>query len=178
MHATAITDDGRFELRRPGSKSEWAAYHSIRERSFYVPFGLDKIMGPYDPAFPDQYRDEYTPLVLIRNGIVVGTLGLQDMGDGVVQVRAVGVEPACQHRGYGTIMISLAEDLARRHGFTRAWVYSDESAVMFYARNAYTHGAARTIEIPDCPLPGAVILAKRLTQGLMRPSPDVLIAAA
>jgi len=178
MHATATTETGRFELRRPETASEWAAYHSIRERSFYNGLGMDTILGPYDPDFPDQYGDDYTPLVLVRNGIVVGTVGLQDMGQGVIQVRAVGIEPACQHRGYGSVMIAMAEDAARRHGFTNAFVYSHESAVMFYARNAYTHGAARAMDVPPCPVPGAVKLAKRLSTGLRRPTDDILIAAA
>lgn len=182
MYATAITDNGRFELREPRTDGEWSAYHSIRERSFYAGLGLDRIMGPYDPAFPDQFRDDYTPLVLIRNGIVVGTMGLQDMGptmgDGIVQIRAVGIDPACQHRGYGSVMLAMAEDWARRNGFHRAWLRSHESAVMFYARNAYTYGAAHDLETPASPVPDAVTLAKRLSHGMRRPVGDMLIAAA
>ncbi|MEQ8665307.1 MAG: GNAT family N-acetyltransferase [Rhodospirillales bacterium] len=178
MHATATTDDGRFELRPPRTDAEWNAYHSLRERSFWVGLGLDKTVGDYDPAHPDQYQPDYSPLILIRNGIIVGTMGLQDMGGGVIQVRAVGVDPACQYRGYGSVMIAMAENWARTHGFDRAWLYSHESAVMFYARNAYTYGAAHGMDIPACPIPGGVALAKRLARGMRHPHADMMIAAA
>lgn len=178
MHATATTDDGRFELREPRTPAEWASYHSLRERSFWIGLGLDKLCGDYDPDHPDQYRDDYAALILIRNGIIVGTMGFQDMGDGVAQIRAVGIDPACQHRGYGSVMLAMAEDWARNHGFHRSWVYSHESAVMFYARNAYTYGAAHDLNIPECPIPGGVALAKRLSRGMRRPHADMMIAAA
>lgn len=178
MHATATTDNGRFELRGPRTGSEWKAYHSLRERSFWAGLGLDRLYGSYDASQSDQRGEHYTPLILMRNGIMVGTLGLQDMGEGIVQLRGVGVEPACQRRGYGSVMLAMAEDGAQRHGFQRAWVYSHETAVMFYAGNAYTHGGAHDLNIPPCPIPGSVTLAKRLGHGRLRPCHDMLIAAA
>lgn len=178
MQASATTDLGCFELRRPRSESEWAAYHSIRERGFYVPLGLDKEFGPYDPGFPDQFRSDYTPLVMVRNGIVVATMGFQDMGDGLGQVRAVAVEPACQRRGYGSVMLTMAEDWARRHGFQRIWVRAHETAVMFYARCAYTYGAASDLETGESPVADSVVMAKRLASGMRRRPQSMMIAAA
>lgn len=178
MHTSATTDSGRFELRRPETESEWAAYHSIRERGFYVPLGLVEMFGPYDPGFPDQFRADYTPLVMIRNGIVVATMGFQDIGDGIGQIRAVAVEPACQRRGYGSVMLSMAEDWARRHGFQRIWIRAHETAVMFYARCAYTHGAACDIEAGESPFQDSVVMAKRLSSGMRRSHQTMMIAAA
>lgn len=178
MYATATTDSGRFELRRPECESEWSAYHSIRERGFYVPLGLIEMLGPYDPGFADQYRADYTPLVMIRNGIVVATMGFQDMGNGIGQFRGVAVEPACQRRGYGSVMMSMGEDWARRHDFNRVWVRAHETAVMFYARCAYTHGAAIDLEPGDSPFKDSVVMAKRLSSGMRHRNQSMMIAAA
>ena len=178
MYATATTDDGRFELREPRTPAEWNAYHSIRERAIWHDLGIEAFDGPYDPERHDPKHEAYTALVLVRNGIIVGTMGFEDMGNHVAQIRAVGVEPACQHHGYGSVMMAMAEDWARNHGFAFAWVYAHENAVMFYAHNAYTYGAAHSLDIPPCPVPNSVILAKRLASGMRRPNADMMIAAA
>jgi len=181
MKCLALTNDGRFELRRPGTDTEWDCYHSIRERAIWDKDALNAF-GPYDRDHPVQYGDDFSPLVLLRNGIVIGTLGLQDMGDHgqgrEVEVRAVAIEPACQGQGYGGIMLMMAESTSHQNGYYRAGVWSDSSAVLFYARNGFTH---RPTDMPlrlACPIPGAVPMTKRLDLGIAQNDGSVLIAAA
>jgi len=182
MRCIATSREGRFELRRPETEPEWDRYHSIRERAIWE--GLDFMQEwlPYDRDHPDQYGGDYMPLILLRNGIVVGTLGLQDMGDhGIgreIEVRAVAIEPACQGQGYGLIMMMMAEYLASGTGFKRAGVWAHPQAVLYYARNGYTHRASEHSPRIACPLPGAIPMAKRLDLGIAQNDGSVLIAAA
>ena len=182
MKCLAISNEGRFELRRPQSESEWQSYHCIRERALWCAIDMQNTFGPYDSEHPAQYADDYTPLVLLRNTIVTGTVGLQDMGTfehgREVEVRGVAIDPACQGQGYGRIMLMMAESAAFNTGFARAGAWSDQSAVMFYARNGYIH---RTDEHPQrlaCPVNGAIPMTKRLDLGVAQNDGSVLIAAA
>jgi len=182
MRCIATSREGRFELRRPETEPEWDRYHSIRERALWEGLEASEIHGAYDRDHPDQYGDDYTPLILSRNGIVVGTLGLQDMGDhGIgreVQVRTVAIEPACQSQGYGMIMMMMAEFLASRAGFKRAGVWAHPQAVLYYARNGYTHRPQEHPPRCEQPVPSAIPMTKRLDLGIAQNDGSVLIAAA
>lgn len=181
MKCIALTNEGRFELRRPETEAEWDGYHSIRERTIWDDVAAEEI-GPYDPDYPDQYADDYTALILLRNGIVIGTMGLQDMGeheDGrEVEVRAVGVDPACQSLGYGRIMLMMAESMAARAGFYRAGVWAYGPAIPFYARSGFTHRPADLPVRMDCPFDDVIPMVKRLDLGVAQNDGSVLIAAA
>lgn len=181
MKCIALTNDGRFELRRPKSQTEWDCYHSIRERALWDDHA-EKTFGAYDRDYPVQYGDDYAALVLLRNGIVIGTLGLQDMGSRnhghEVEVRAVAIEPACQGQGYGGIMLMMAESMAARAGYDRAGVWAAAETVLFYARNGFVH---RPHDMPiamEPPLDGCIAMTKRLDLGVAQNDGSVLIAAA
>ncbi len=181
MKCIAMTNDGRFELRPPETEAEWNAYHSIRERTIWDDVAANEI-GPYDPDYPDQHQPDYTPLVLLRNGIVIGTMGLQDMGefDGKreVELRAVGIEPACQSQGYGRIMLMMAESMAHHAGYYRAGVWAYSPSVLFYARNGFTHRPADLPVRMECPFSDVIPMTKRLDLGIAQNDGSVLIKAA
>ncbi len=181
MKCLALTNDGRFELRRPDTETEWDCYHSIRERALWSQDAV-KELGTYDRDHPVQYGDDFTPLILLRNGIVIGTLGLQDMGASdrgrEVEFRAIAIESACQGQGYGGIMLMMAEAAANREGYHRAGVWSDSTIVLFYARNGFTHRPADMPPPLACPISGAIAMTKRLDLGSAQNDGSVLIAAA
>ena len=184
MKSTAYTNQGRFELRPPTSDQDWDRYHSIRERALWE--GLDlKAMG-----VPDYSRDDDStrcratalhPMVVLRNGIVCGTLGLDPSSDSVIEIRAVAVEPACQRRGYGSIMMALAERAAAKEGYQRAIVLAHPLATPFCAHNGYrseTADAVGGLSADVSPVPNAVWMGKRLDLGIAQNPPTVFIAAA
>lgn len=185
MKCIALTNDGRFELRRPDTEAEWDCYHSIRERALWSQDAVEEF-GPYDRDHPVQYGEDYTPMVLLRNGIVIGTLGLQDMGDQggqhsqgrEIEFRGIAIEPACQGQGYGGVMLMMAESAANREGYHRAGVWSGSTAVLFYARNGFTHRPADMPPPLACPISGAIAMTKRLDLGIAQNDGSVLIAAA
>lgn len=181
MKCIALTNDGRFELRRPETETEWECYHSIRERALWDDHA-EKAFGPYDRNYPDQYGNDYAALVLLRNGIVIGTLGIQDMGTRnhghEAEFRAVAVEPACQSQGYGGIMLMMAESMAARAGYDRAGVWSDTAVVLFYARNGFVHRPADMPVAMEPLFDGCIAMTKRLDLGIAQNDGSVLIAAA
>jgi len=181
MKCLALTNDGRFELRRPDTETEWDCYHSIRERALWSLHAVEAF-GPYDRDHPVQYGDDYTPMVLLRNGIVIGSIGMQDMGDqeqgSEIEFRGVAIEPACQGQGYGGILLMMAESAANRKGYRRAGVWSDSTVVLFYARNGFTHRPADMPPPLACPISGAIAMTKRLDLGSAQNDGSVLIAAA
>lgn len=129
-----------------------------------------------------QYGDDYTPLILIRNGIVTGTVGLQDMGDHdmgrEVEVRGVAIDPACQGQGYGGVMLMLTDRYASIKGYRRAGVWSSANAALFYARSGYIHRPSNMPVRLECPVTGAIPMTKRLDLGIAQNDGSVLIAAA
>jgi GNAT superfamily N-acetyltransferase len=182
MHATAYTDQGRFELRRPENETEWDRYHSIRERALWDGLKLTELgVPPYSRDGANGRADSVHPLVCLRNGIVCATLGLDPVCDSVIEVRAVAVEPACQRRGYGSVMLALAERAASKDGFARAIVHGHSQVIPFYARNGYRHETTEGIDLsvfPAAPMGGGVWMGKRLDLGVAQNPPSVFIAAA
>jgi N-acetylglutamate synthase-like GNAT family acetyltransferase len=182
MKCFAHTRNGRFELRRPETETERDCFHSIRERTLWNDIGMSAAFGPYNRDYPDQYREDYTELVLVRNGIVTGTVSLQDMGDhGMgpeIEVRGVAIDPACQGQGYGGVMLMLVDRYASIKGYRRAGVWSDANAVLFYARSGYIHRPADMPVRMECPVAGSIPMTKRLDLGVAQNDGSVLIAAA
>lgn len=185
MKCIALTNEGRFELRRPQTETEWNCYHSIRERSMWDAETVRQL-GAYDRNHPVQYGDDYTVLVLLRNGIIIGVMGMQDMGEHdhgngrgrEVEFRAIGIEPACQGQGYGRVMMMMAESTASHAGYGRAGLWSQPATVPFYARNGFVH---RPDDMParlESPLAGGIAMTKRLDLGVAQNDGSVLIAAA
>ncbi len=181
MKCIAISNSGRFELRPPESETEWNSYHSIRERVLWDN-RVSSAFGAYNKDHPQQYADDYSALVMLRNGTLIGTLGLQDMGDhgmgAEIEVRGVAIDPACQALGYGSIMLMMGENAAQQSGFVRAGVWSGEDVTLFYARNGYIYRPENMPVRIDCPVPGNIALTKRLDLGVAQNDGSVLIAAA
>jgi GNAT superfamily N-acetyltransferase len=181
MRSSAISNRGRFELRRPETETEWMRYHSIRERALWGNV-VQGEYGAYNPDHPVQYSDVYKALVMLRNDIVIGTMGLQDTGEHgngpEIEVRGVAIDPACQGQGYGGILLMLGECAAKRAGFSRAGVWAGADLVLFYARSGYIYRPENMPTRIDCPVPGNIAMTKRLDLGVAQNDGTVLIAAA
>jgi GNAT superfamily N-acetyltransferase len=118
------------ELRRPSSDAEWAAYHAIRRRVLFEARGRH---GAYDAAHPDEHRSGNHPLLLLHDGVPVGTIRI-DVSGGDATFRRVAIREEYQHQGHGRAMLELAESFARRKGCRRILSHVDPGAVDFYAR--------------------------------------------
>lgn len=179
MKCTAISNKGRFELRTPTTEPEWDSYHCIKERGLWDN-RVSNAFGPYDRDHVNHTPE--TSLILLRNGIVIGVMSLQETGEhGMgpeIEVRGVAIDPACQGQGYGGIMLMMAESIAAQKGFKRAGVWSSEDATLFYARNGYIYRPENMPPRLECPVPGCIAMTKRLDLGVAQNDGSVLIAAA
>lgn len=84
--------------------------------------------------------------VLTRRGAVAGLIVLVPEGPELM-VESVAVDPAHQGRGYGRLLMSFAEDVARSSGASGMVLYTHELMTenqRLYARIGYTETARRT----------------------------------
>ncbi|MFC3326145.1 GNAT family N-acetyltransferase [Mesorhizobium cantuariense] len=118
----------RIHLKRVESDGDWAAYHHIRKRVLWEDRGLDG----YDERHPDDRLAGNHPLLLIRDGVPVGTARLDVAGPGLGIVRLVAIEPDLQRRGLGRILMQEVETYADRLGLEQLEVNAAKEAEGFY----------------------------------------------
>ena len=114
-------------LRPPQNDAEWSVYHEIRRRVLFELRGN----RAYVANHPDEYRPGNHPLVLWIRGAAVGVIRVDIVAARAV-FRRVAVPPDLQRRGYGRLLLELAEDFAKTHGCTHIESHVDGDAVPFY----------------------------------------------
>ena len=120
----------RYSLVKVTSESEWREYHSIRRRVLWEQRGLVN----YDDGHPDEHIPTHHPLLLKLEGEAIGTVRLDDRGDGRGVVRLVAIETALQRQGHGRLLSELTEDYARNLGMTQLYVNATPESVGYYER--------------------------------------------
>ena len=135
---TPPDDTNGYLLRAPATDLEWAAYHRIRRTSLFERYHPEVV---YDPNHPDERTAGKHPLVLIKDGRVIGTIRIDDFDAERAAFRIVAIDRAHQGRGHGTALLRLAEDFARRLGRHTAVLHGNPPNVAFYLRNGYREAA-------------------------------------
>jgi GNAT superfamily N-acetyltransferase len=117
------------------TSEQWSAYHAIRRKVLFEDRGH---FGAYDPNHPDDRKAQNHPVILTRDGLPVGAMRIDFVPEKTLAImRTVAVTTDKQRRGYGRIMLSLAERYARQNGCTATVVFSADDAVGFYAKCGY-----------------------------------------
>jgi len=120
-------------LRPPESPAERAALLRIRAAAGLKPKAAD-------PRFQDRLRDDGDDrhlLGLFVDGVAVGTLRLDMIGDGRVAMRRVAVAPGQQGRGYGSLLMRTSEALAASLGAVAMVLHAVPSSIGFYHAHGY-----------------------------------------
>jgi N-acetylglutamate synthase-like GNAT family acetyltransferase len=120
-----------MELAPPQSEADWQAFHDIREAVLFV--GRGRTVA-YDRNHPDDFRPENEPLLLKTYGLALGTMRLDNQGDGTAVVRLVAIAADQQGRGHGRRMAELCDARARSIGIHTLYVNAAPEAVGFYER--------------------------------------------
>ncbi len=81
------------------------------------------------------------------NGVMVGSLVLQDYGDGIAKMRQVVVAVNQQKKGIGQKMVAFSEVYARKHGFHKIILHAREVACAFYDKLGYSKVGERFEEV-------------------------------
>ena len=70
------------------------------------------LLADEQESMVDRYLDEGTMYVLEVDGVVVGECVVNDVGNGVLEIKNIAVNPSHQHQGYGRMLIDF---VAKRH---------------------------------------------------------------
>jgi N-acetylglutamate synthase-like GNAT family acetyltransferase len=114
----------------PGSPA-YAQMLDLRDRVLRRPLGM--VLSAHDTA-----RDASADLLVAQlEGRVVGCCLLTVEGPGLVQLRAMAVEPGLQGHGVGRAIVTFAEARGREKGARELQLDARVSALGFYARLGY-----------------------------------------
>ena len=123
-----------FTLEAPASAEDWQAFHDIREAELFRARHRDVI---YDRQHPDDFTPKNRPLLFKRDGRPIGTIRLDDLGNGKGAVRLVAITHAEQGKGYGRVMGKMCEDIARAGGMHVLYVNAAPEALGFYEKTGW-----------------------------------------
>ena len=112
------------------SERDWHEYHSIRRTVLWERRGLSN----YDENHADEYSPANHPLLLRLNRRAIGTVRLDDCGNGTGAVRLVAIEPEFQRQGHGRVLSDFIENYARRLGILTLYVNAVPEAVGYYRK--------------------------------------------
>jgi N-acetylglutamate synthase-like GNAT family acetyltransferase len=119
-----------YELVEATADSDWREYHSVRRRVLFERRGLTN----YDETNADEYNAANHPLLLKLDGRAIGTVRLDDFGNGAGAVRLVAIAPDLQRRGHGRVLSDYVESYARRLGIKILYVNAVLEAVGYYEK--------------------------------------------
>jgi GNAT superfamily N-acetyltransferase len=118
------------------SPEHWAAYHDVRRKVLYEDRG--RLPSKYDSNHPDDRKPENHPVILTCDGAPVAAMRIDMVAiSSFAIMRTVAVTMNHQRRGYGRMMLLLAEEYAAENGSTAAVVFSAPDAVGFYSKCGY-----------------------------------------
>jgi GNAT superfamily N-acetyltransferase len=128
--------DQAYSLVSVVSPEHWVAYHDLRRKVLFQDRGL---FCKYDSNHQDDRKPENHPVILTCNGAPVAAMRIDLVATASFAImRTVAVTTNHQRRGYGRIMLSLAEEYALHNGYTAAVVFAAPDAVGFYTKCGYT----------------------------------------
>jgi N-acetylglutamate synthase-like GNAT family acetyltransferase len=124
-----------YTLAGPADDEDWRVFHDIRRKVLFEGRHRDVV---YDDKHPDDRATHNHPLLLRLDGAPLGTVRLDDFGDGTGCVRLVAITAAEQGRGHGRALSTLVEELARSLGIHTLYVNAAPEAVGFYEKTGWT----------------------------------------
>jgi GNAT superfamily N-acetyltransferase len=117
------------------SAEHWAAYHDLRRRVLFEDRGR---FSKYDSNHPEDRKPDNHPVILACDGAPVAAMRIDMVAAGRFAImRTVAVATNHQGRGYGRIMLSLAEAYALKNGATATVVFAAPEAIGFYTKCGY-----------------------------------------
>lgn len=117
------------------SPEHWVAYHGLRRKVLFEDRGR---FSKYDSNHPDDRKPGNHPVILTCDGGAVAAMRIDIVPTASFAImRTVAVTTNHQRRGYGRILLSLAEKYALQHGSTAAVVFAAPEAVGFYSKCGY-----------------------------------------
>jgi N-acetylglutamate synthase-like GNAT family acetyltransferase len=121
-------------LDPPITEADWQAFHDIREAVLWTARGK----SGYDRRYVDDYDvPANTPLLLKHDGRPIGTVRLDDRGDGTGVLRLIAVVATAQSRGHGRALVELVKARASARGMRTLFINAAPEAVGFYEKSGW-----------------------------------------
>lgn len=133
-----------YTLEVPASEADWQALHDIREAELFRARHHDVV---YDRKHPDDFTPYNQPLLFKRDGRPIGTIRLDDFGDGTGAVRLVAITRSEQGKGHGRAMAEMCDAIARRLGMSMLYVNAAPEALAFYEHTGWERHAWNAQEL-------------------------------
>ena len=112
------------------SERDWHEYHSIRRKVLWERRGFSN----YDENHADEYSPANHPLLLRLNGRPIGTVRLDEFGNGTGAIRLVAIEPEFQGQGHGRVLSDFIENYARRLDIQALYVNAAPESIGYYGK--------------------------------------------
>lgn len=148
-----------LDLKVVTTDADWEALHRLRETVLFTEARHPGIK--YDRAHPHDFDPAHVKLLLVEDGVPVGTTRLDPRPDGLVVVRLVAVTPERQRQGLGRALERLALDRARTMGARKAVLNAAANAVGFYEKCGWAPEVWDEVELATFGK-GCVQMSKRL----------------
>ena len=132
-----------YELARPSTAAEWAAYHDIRRVAIFERYLPGQT---YDPEDADEFKELNFPHLLRHDEDAIGTLRIDVLGDARAAFRLIAIRPDLQGQGHGAALLRLAEERAAAFGCGEVVLNAIKPALGFYRKHGYEPGAWFDIE--------------------------------
>lgn len=133
-----------YALARPDGEEDWRAFHEIRRKELFE----GRLRGvPYNGSHPGDEAPGNHPLLLKLDNRPVGTVRLDDFGDGTGCIRLVAIAAADQGRGHGRQLEAMLAEYARGLGIRTLFINSAPEAVGFYEKAGWTRYVWRPEEL-------------------------------
>ena len=119
---------------------EMVEYNSEKYRQM-VQLRFDVLRAPLGLDFTDEFLAKDADNILIGafvNDEIIGCCQLQELVDGVYQLRQMAVSNNLQSGGIGTKIVQFAEALVIEKGGRKITLHGREVAVGFYRKLGYT----------------------------------------
>jgi len=120
----------KYQLVQMRCEEDWSSYHSIRRDVLWTARGRDG----YNNNHSDEYLPNNHPLLLRFDGRAIGTIRLDELGNGAGAVRLVAIRNDVQRQGHGSKLGAMVEDFARSLGLHTLFVNAAPDAVGFYRK--------------------------------------------
>jgi GNAT superfamily N-acetyltransferase len=132
-HSTDPEKAACYCLRRPAGAAEWQVYHDIRRDVMLESREFSRKL----PTEAEELAPARYPLLLWLGEVPIGSIRIDDLGDGAAAFRLVAIDPVRQGQGHGRAMLDQAEHFARGLGCRQAVVYATQESAGFYECSGY-----------------------------------------
>ena len=121
-----------FSLCKPKSSQDWNVYHQIRKESIFDPINVT-----YDLNHPSLTNRNNHHFCFFHENQIIGTLQIEKLNDNKVCIRTIVIEKNQRNRGFGSILLKLAETKSLELGASIIHLHGSPEAKSFYLRNGY-----------------------------------------